>query len=221
MARQSASDPCRKFPRRPRSALEQDQKFAFIQNAAETLKTSVNPTEMSLPPTYQQNVEALTSTADSLMAATGDAEGPGAEAARRLAGLLRQLAKSEPVVRKTVEAAVVEPLRVLLDQLRQELEPQFITADSIPDDLKRDWVAPDGRARVQVLPKGDPDDTRVLCSFVSAVLAIEPEATGPAVLLFEAGNTVVRAFIEAGIFRARCHCPCVVDYLAADSRRIC
>jgi hypothetical protein len=55
-------------------------------------------------------------------------------------------------------------------------------------------------ARVQVLPMGDPDDTRVLRSFVSAVLAIEPEATGPAVLLFEAGNTVVRAFIEAGIF---------------------
>jgi hypothetical protein len=32
------------------------------------------------------------------------------------------------------------------------------------------------------------------------VLAIEPNATGQAVALFEAGNTVVRAFIEAGIF---------------------
>jgi hypothetical protein len=31
-------------------------------------------------------------------------------------------------------------------------------------------------------------------------LAIDPNATGPAVLLFEAGNTVVRAFIEAGVF---------------------
>ena len=95
---------------------------------------------------------------------------------------------------------MVAPLRVSLDQLRQELDPQQVTADTIPADLKRDWVTPDGRARVQVLPKGDPDDTKVLRNFVSAVLAIDPHATGPAVLLFEAGNTVVRAFIEAGIF---------------------
>ena len=59
---------------------------------------------------------------------------------------------------------------------------------------------PDGRAQVEVLPSGDPDDTKVLRNFVTAVLAIEPGATGPAVLLFEAGNTVVRAFIEAGMF---------------------
>jgi hypothetical protein len=113
---------------------------------------------------------------------------------------LQQLANSNLAVRKAVEAAVVEPLRVSLDQLRQELEPQHVTTDTIPADLKRDWVTPDGRARIEVLPKGDPDDTKVLREFVSAVLAIEPDATGPAVLLFEAGNTVVRAFIEAGIF---------------------
>jgi hypothetical protein len=95
---------------------------------------------------------------------------------------------------------VVEPLRVSLDQLRQELDPQQVTADTIPADLKRQWATPDGRARIEVLPKGDPDDTEVLRSFVTAVLAIAPDATGPAVLLFEAGNTVVRAFIEAGIF---------------------
>ena len=34
----------------------------------------------------------------------------------------------------------------------------------------------------------------------TAVLAVEPAATGPAVMIYEAGNTIVRAFIEAGIF---------------------
>jgi predicted RND superfamily exporter protein len=53
---------------------------------------------------------------------------------------------------------------------------------------------------VQVLPKGDPDDTAALRDFVSAVISVEPDATGPAVLLYEAGDTIVRAFIEAGIF---------------------
>jgi uncharacterized protein len=179
---------------------DQDKKLPLIQDAAESLKTSLNPTELSQPPTDQQNVEALTSTADSLSASAGNADGPGAEAARRLSGLLRQLAKSKPALREAVETAVVAPLRISLDQLRQELDPERVTADTIPADLKRDWVTPDGRARVQVLPKGDPDDTKVLRNFVSAVLAIEPNATGPAVLLFEAGNTVVLAFIEAGIF---------------------
>jgi predicted RND superfamily exporter protein len=61
-------------------------------------------------------------------------------------------------------------------------------------------VSPDGRARVQVLAYGDPDDTAVIRNFVTTVLAVEPNATGPAVMLFEAGNTIVRSFIEAAIF---------------------
>src|SRR5215469_291349 len=179
---------------------DQYKKLALIQDAAEALKTSINPTEVSAPPTDQQNVAALASTADGLSAAAASEEGPGAEAARRLSELLRQLARAEPDLRSAVEKAVVEPLRVSLNQLRQQLDPEPVTADTIPTELKRDWVTADGKARVEVLPKGDPDDTKVLRSFVSAVLAIEPTATGPAVLLFEAGNTVVRAFVEAGIF---------------------
>jgi predicted RND superfamily exporter protein len=84
--------------------------------------------------------------------------------------------------------------------LQAALNPQTVTAATIPPEIKRDWVASDGRARVQVLPKGDPEDTAVLRKFVPAVLAVEPEATGPAAMLYEAGNTIVRAFIEAGIF---------------------
>jgi len=40
----------------------------------------------------------------------------------------------------------------------------------------------------------------VLRKFVNATLRIEPNATGPAILLFEAGNTMVNAFIQAGAF---------------------
>jgi len=180
--------------------VDQEQKLALIRDASEVLKNSINPAEVSPPPSDQENIEALTSTADRLSAVAENAQGPGAEAARRLSGLLLQLAKSERHVRTVVEKAVVSPLRVSVDQVRRELDPEQVTADAIPADLKRDWLTPDGRARVQVLPQGDPDDTRVLRNFVSAVLAVAPDATGPAVLLFEAGNTVVRAFIEAGIF---------------------
>jgi uncharacterized protein len=179
---------------------DQDEKLRLIGDATDTIEPSLNPGEVAAPPTDAENIEALSSTANALSTTAGDGKGPGAEAARRLSGLLTKLAKAEPSVRREVEAAVAGPLRFSLDQLREELRPQRITTESIPADLERAWVAPDGRARVQVLPRGDPDDTNALRDFVTSVLAVEPDATGPAVLMFEAGNTVVRAFTEAGMF---------------------
>src|SRR5712692_11835841 len=54
------------------------------------------------------------------------------------------------------------------------------------------------RARIEVLPKGDPNDTATLRRFAAAILAIAPDVTGTPVWLIEAEHTVVRAFIEAG-----------------------
>ena len=179
---------------------DQDQKLKLIQAAAAKIDPALNPGKVLPPPTDAQNVEALGSTANLLSTVAGEGTGPGAEAARHLSGLLSQLAHADPSVRQRIEAAIVEPLRISLDQLRKELRPQRITADAIPADLKGAWLNPDGRARVQILPKANPEDTSGLRQFVTSVLAAEPTATGPAVMMFEAGNTVVRAFIEAGIF---------------------
>jgi hopanoid biosynthesis associated RND transporter like protein HpnN len=73
-----------------------------------------------------------------------------------------------------------------------------INPQSVPSELARDWVAPDGRARIEVLPGGDPNDTATSRRFAAAVLAIAPDVTGTPVWLIEAEQTVVRAFIEAG-----------------------
>jgi predicted RND superfamily exporter protein len=51
-----------------------------------------------------------------------------------------------------------------------------------------------------VLPKGDPNNTETLRNFVTAVSAVAPNATGSAVLLYEAGITVVHAFVQSGVF---------------------
>jgi predicted RND superfamily exporter protein len=110
------------------------------------------------------------------------------------------LAKGAPAARHRAEAAIAQPLQYSLDQLRSELKAQRISEQTIPPDLARQWLTTDGRARVVVLPTGDPDDTDTLRNFVTSVSAAEPDATGPAIMLYEAGNTVVHAFIEAGIF---------------------
>jgi hypothetical protein len=183
---------------------DQDAKLAAIRQIAAKLVPALHPQQTRPAPTDRENIEALLSSASGLsqfaaLSAAGS-PGPGADSAKRLAGLLVQLATAEPAARERAERAFVEPLRVSLASLGDALEAQPVSIATIPPDLKRAWVAPDGRVRVQVLPKGDPDDTAVLRSFVAAVLAIEPTATGPAVMLYEAGNTIVRAFIEAGIF---------------------
>ena len=179
---------------------DQDEKLKLIRDAATAIDASLNPREVDRAPTDQEDIEALSSVADALSKVAGNNQGPGADAARRLSELLTQLAEADPLARMRAETAVTAPLRISLDQLRQELKPERITTENIPSDVAGEWVTTDGHARVQVLPKGDPEDTEVLRGFATSVLAVEPNATGPAVFLYEARNTVVRAFIEAGIF---------------------
>ena len=179
---------------------DQDQKLKLISDAAAATHASLNPDKIEPLPTDADTIEALHSAADSLTKAGAKNQGPGAAAATRLAGLLTQLAMADPQARQRAAAAIVEPLQFTLDQLRHELMAQRVTIDNIPRDLAGEWASADGHYRVQVLPKGDPDDTATLRSFVTAILAVEPDATGPAIMLYEAGNTVVRAFIESGVF---------------------
>ena len=86
-----------------------------------------------------------------------------------------------------------------IDRLRKSLSPETITIRTLPQNLVRDWMLPDGRARVQAMPKGDPSDINVLRKFASAVLRAEPSAVGAAISYYESARTVTSAFIEAGI----------------------
>jgi hypothetical protein len=110
-----------------------------------------------------------------------------------------RLAESDAAVRSRLEAAITPPLNYDLERLRSSLDPESVTIEALPSDLVRDRVLPDGRARVQVLPRGDSNDSDVLRKFASSVLAAEPSATGAAISLYESGRTVTGAFIEAGI----------------------
>jgi hopanoid biosynthesis associated RND transporter like protein HpnN len=179
---------------------DQDEKLRLIRAGAAGIDPSLNPGELQPPSTDRDTIEALSATATDLAKVAGDEQGVGPDAARRLSRLLTRLAEGDPAMRARADAAIAEPLRFSLDQLRGQLQAQPVSIASMPPDLAREWTTPDGRVRVEVLPKGDPDDTNTLREFVSAVLTVEPTATGPAVELLEAGNTVVRAFIQAGAF---------------------
>jgi hypothetical protein len=111
-----------------------------------------------------------------------------------------QLAKAEPRLRAEVSQAFVIPLQITLDGIRQSLAPQPITLNHLPSELTRDWLTPEGGARVSVTPKGDTDNNELRRRFVSAVLAIAPNAAGQTVVIQKAAETVIWSFVEAAVY---------------------
>jgi hopanoid biosynthesis associated RND transporter like protein HpnN len=178
---------------------DQDEKLAAVRKAAAKLDPALAPKTVEPAPSDEEVVAALTAAAEHLTQVAEDEKegGPGAGAARRLAALLTQLAQADGAARARADAAFVPPLNIALDQLRAALKAQPITPDTLPHDFVADWVSADGRARVQVLPTGDPNDSDLLRRFVLAVLAVAPSATGPAISFYEAGRTISRAFFQA------------------------
>jgi uncharacterized protein len=177
---------------------DQEQKIATLKTAAQSLGPALNPTKRQPAPSDKDNIAAIQSTADALAKVAGDQKGSGADAARETSSLLKRLVGADASVREKAAAVFVAPLVDDLNQLRENLNPQPITLKTLPPGLVRNWVLPDGRARVQALPKGDPNDTNVLRTFATSVLAAEPSASGAAVSDYESGKTVTAAFIEAG-----------------------
>jgi hopanoid biosynthesis associated RND transporter like protein HpnN len=178
---------------------DQDKKLPAIQEAAKTLGPDLNG-EVLKPPSDQENVTALRNIEKELKDTAANHTGSGAEAAARLAGLANQLADASPELRSKAENVFVSPLKTSLDSLRAALQAERVTQETLPEELKSKWLTQDGRARVQVLPEGDPNDNETLRQFARAVLSVEPEATGGPISILESGRTIVRAFIEAGIW---------------------
>ncbi|MDI4235057.1 MMPL family transporter [Bradyrhizobium sp. Arg237L] len=179
---------------------DQPAKLKLIAQAAKMLNPALNPDSIDAPPTDQENVESLKSSADNLRKTAGDIKNAGAVAARRLADALTKLADSNQATRDKAQNVFVSPLKVVLDQLRDMLQAQTVTLKSLPEELVREWKAKDGLIRVEVLPKGDPNDNDTLRKFAAAVLAAEPTAIGGPVSILKSGDTVVKAFIHAGIW---------------------
>ena len=177
---------------------QQDEKLALIHTAAQTLDAALNPKTPASPTSDAQTVSMINSTVDALKRLAGNGAGTGAVAARRLATAMAALAKADSATRQRAEAVFVQPLKTILDNLRDLLKAQPITRDNLPKDLTRDWVTPDGHARVDTAPKGDPNNNDVLEQFAHAVASVAPDATEGPISILEARRTVVTAFIEAG-----------------------
>lgn len=182
----------------------QDDKIAAIESAAFTLLPA-----LSIPPlrTSVTDEERLASIS-TLRRALGrfldrhddSSLAPAAQA------LLKSLADYATQTRldatklAALDGALTASLPARLRELRDALEPTPIAIDAIPAALRDRQIAADGRAMIEVIPKGDMRDREQLKAFVGDVRSIEPHATGSPVVILEAGTAVVKAFIQAGLW---------------------
>ncbi len=179
---------------------DQAAKLKLIADGARILDPAINPDQVDPAPSDEENVSALKDTAESLRKTAGEHQGPGAAASRRLADDLTRLASADQATRDKAQSVFVTPLLIALDQLRQSLQAQPISLATLPPDLVNSWKTSDGKVRVEVTPRGDPNDNETLRNFADAVLVAEPDAVGGPVSILKSGDTIVRAFVHAGLW---------------------
>ncbi|HEY1877364.1 MAG TPA: MMPL family transporter, partial [Rhizomicrobium sp.] len=177
---------------------QQKDKLALIQDAANLLGPTLNPLDVAQPPDDAAVVQGFKDTAAKLRATAGSAQDKPAKHARRLADALEAVVKAGPQARNRAAQALVPGLKTMLDQVTDSLKAAPVTIDNMPADLRSDWVAPDGTARIQVFPKDNSNDPAALSAFSDQVQSVAPEATGAPISIRESGKTIVGAFAEAG-----------------------
>jgi hopanoid biosynthesis associated RND transporter like protein HpnN len=176
----------------------QPEKIALVADAADLVDLTLNPLEISPPPTDAEVIDSLNRASAKLTQVS--TEDPALrEDFRRLAAEFNALATGSASVRARAEQLLLPGFMTTLGQIRNWLHPQPVSVETLPPEIVRQWVTSDGRARVSVLPKGDSNDDAVLRRFVAAGTRIAPDATGTAVYLKAYGRAVVAAFIEAGV----------------------
>lgn len=174
---------------------QQDEKRALIQDAKFLLDASLNPAESLPTPSAEETYEALSKTASSLKEL-----GEDKVAAQRLAKALETVvARKNPELLDQLHARMIAGMSAYLERIRSLLNDQPVSLDNITDDLRRDWITADGRARIEVYPKGDARDHRVLVAFTQAVQKVAPQASGTAISIQGSGATVMSAFTRAGV----------------------
>ena len=177
---------------------DQEAKLAAIDQAALFLLPAFQGEPMT-PPTAAERRAALEKFRAVLVrhTAAGTPVTPLIGATRRLDAALAKLpATSEALA--ALERRLLSALPSRLRDLRESLQAGPVKAGDLPAALRARMVAADGRVRIEVEPRVDVHDRAALERFVAAVRSVAPDATGSPVIIIEAGNTIVRAFVEAG-----------------------
>jgi hopanoid biosynthesis associated RND transporter like protein HpnN len=168
---------------------DQEAKLAIIQDLNDLMGLSLDPIDVKAPPTAEEVRASLRKTAAKLREAVASSD-----VAQQLARLLDQAADSDDAFLQRLDRVLLSTLKPRLEALKTALTAKALTVETLPPEIRNDWIAADGQARLLVIPAGDSNDNAVLARFITAVRTIAPEANGSAVQIYEGGRAVTRAF---------------------------
>ncbi|QOL52041.1 MMPL family transporter [Massilia litorea] len=189
---------------------QQAAKLPLIGAAATALAPALEGAPLPPAPDAAR-VGALRAAALALRNAALDHPGAGAPAAQRLGRALAALARGDAAGRDRAELALALPLALALDALRQALGAGPVTLASVPEELRRNWIAADGRALVDASPRRPQGarqaaggtaavrDDALLRRFALAVQRVAPEASGGPIAVMGAADLIVNAFVQAAL----------------------
>jgi uncharacterized protein len=176
------------------SLVPQDQKdkLAILADLNDLMSLSLEPVSVAAPPTDDEVRAALRRCAERLRQAMSSSE-----IAMGLARLLDQAAEADPAVYPQLQKMLVDGLMPRLSALKAAMTAGEVSLDTLPPEIKRDWIAADGTARIAIFPSGDDNSSENLARFVTALRGVAPDITGPAVQIYESGRAVSEAFRTA------------------------
>ena len=168
-----------------------------LEQAQDLMLPSLTPRAAPTPVTPA----ALRSAIGDTRSAIADAaqELPADSPLRDIDAALQRLSHASDNQLLTMNAAVSRFLPEQLASLRDALDADEITLQNLPASIRRDWLSPQGKMRIQVSPTAAAQDTAGLRRFVQAVQAIAPQAGGSAVSTIASADTIMRAFQQAAV----------------------
>ena len=175
----------------------QADKLPMIADAADVLNVTLAP-PLSIPPVTPDALREATNTLASKLAPILPLLPPG----HPLASIAADLSRLRNAPDATLLAANTAMTRFLpsqLDRLRLALSATKVTGADIPASIRQDWATPDGRLKLQIVPKAQVRGTAALHAFVDEVQAVAPDAVGSAVTIVRSADTVVSAFRTAAL----------------------
>ena len=174
---------------------DQEEKLAILEDA----RTLLDPAWSSVSPKAPPGIDGIRAAAARCAADVGKLADRGDPAAAQLVAALHRLAGRGTDILPALDANISDGAVRRLGDFRAALKASRVTMDSIPEEVRSDWVSSDGRYRIEVYPKGDGREGRVLKDFVSAVQREAPGAAGMPVDIRESARTVTGAFATAGV----------------------
>jgi hopanoid biosynthesis associated RND transporter like protein HpnN len=108
---------------------------------------------------------------------------------------------TEPQTLKVLGDAMTRELPPILTDLQAKFSvSEPVSIADIPDDLREEWIAKDGRVRMRVLPDGDIGTPEAMREFTESVQAVTPEVAGAPASVTGAGEAILHAFAEAILY---------------------